>query len=235
MKYEMTLFLLLGLLIVQPACTASPLFYSAEAIEATVIDAETRKPLEGVIVVANWQLEEGTFGGNVQAGQLMVMEAVTDKDGKFHFPGFGPKTVWKGHLVNEDPHLLLFKSGYEYKRLFNHISMSGYREHVLKQVRSSDWNGKTIEMKRFRGTQEEYAEHVHQLDNGLEWARYGDDCEWKKTPRILVALHRMSEYFNSQGVRLRGWQIGARIRKVADVGNEKQCGSPQEFFKNYQP
>ena len=82
----------LGTLMALPAC-AGPLTYSAEAIEAKVIDADTKKPLDGVVVTANWQLEEGTLGGNVQAGQLMVMEAVTGKDGKFAFPGWGPKTV----------------------------------------------------------------------------------------------------------------------------------------------
>lgn len=54
-----------------PAC-ATPIRYSAEPIEAWVVDAETKQPLDGVVVTANWQLKEGTFGGSVQVGQLMV-------------------------------------------------------------------------------------------------------------------------------------------------------------------
>ncbi|MEN8107236.1 MAG: hypothetical protein ABFS22_04440, partial [Pseudomonadota bacterium] len=32
--------------------------YSAESTEGWVIDADTKKPVEGVIVVANWQLHK---------------------------------------------------------------------------------------------------------------------------------------------------------------------------------
>lgn len=214
-----------------PACAS--LMYTAEPMEARIIDADTKQPLEGAVVVAHWQLERGSVGGSYPAGQLMVMETVTDKDGKFNFPGFGPKPAITSHLVHKDPALILFKSGYHYRVLTNQYTSD--IEQRTRMVRRSEWNGKTIELIPFKGTQEEYAEHVHQLDNNLEWARYGKDCEWKKIPRMLIALHRTSEYFNSQGVKVRGWQIGARIRRVTDVRHEKQCGSPQEFFKDYQP
>ena len=36
-------------------------YYSAAPIEAWVVDAETGKPLEGVIVSANWQLKAGKW------------------------------------------------------------------------------------------------------------------------------------------------------------------------------
>lgn len=222
---------LLGILVSQSACSDLPKEYSAEAIEAWVVDAESRRPIEGVIVTVNWQLLGGFEGGNA-LGQMKVMETVTDKTGRFYFPAWGPERRLRGYL-REAPQLLLFKPGYEYRRLANEYRFTpGERS---QKVRRSDWNSKMIEMRPFRGTIEKYAEHVYILDSYLEFARYGEDCEWKKIPRMLVTLHHMSESFESQGVKLQGWQIGARIRKVTDVGNEKQCGSPQEFFKNYQP
>ncbi|MHB8535099.1 MAG: peptidase associated/transthyretin-like domain-containing protein [Sulfuricaulis sp.] len=139
----------LGALVSLPAC-AGPLTYSAEPIEAWVVDAKTKQPLEGVVVTANWQLEEGTLGGSVPAGQLMVLESVTDKNGRFFFPAWGPKRVPKGHLVNDDPQLLLFMSGYEYQRLNNPYSSN--RELRLRPVRRSVWSGRTIELKKFVGT-----------------------------------------------------------------------------------
>jgi hypothetical protein len=246
-------FILLGFLTTQTACSDLPKEYSAEAIEAWVIEADSEKPLEGVIVTANWQLFHSTVGGRVLGSQLMVMEAVTDKNGRFHFPAWGPKKVpkhkpqkgdvWIAHipflvpdayLDNYDPQLLFFKPGYEYQRLANEVSSKTN----MASLRRSEWSGKTIELKKFKGTGEEYAEHVHQLDNDLEWARYGlmgalDDCEWKKIPRMLVELHRLGEQFTSQGVKLKGWQIGARIRKVTDVGDQDKCGPAGEFFRSY--
>ena len=47
--------LLLAFLLPLQACGAPP-WYKAEPIEAWVADAETNQPLEGVIVVAHWQL-----------------------------------------------------------------------------------------------------------------------------------------------------------------------------------
>ncbi len=145
--------LLLSVLFSLSAC-AQALTYSAEPIEAWVINAETKQPLEGVIVTANWQLEEGTFGGSVPAGQLMVMEAVTDRDGKFTFPGWGPLKPKKGHLVDQDPRLLFFKSGYESRWLQNEYNSS--RELRTRPIRRSDWKGKRIEMKKFTGTSKEW-------------------------------------------------------------------------------
>lgn len=222
-----------------PAC-ATPLRYSAEPIEATVIDAETKQPLEGVVVTANWQLEEGTFGGNVQAGQLMVMEAVTDKDGKFRFPSWGPTTVWRGHLVNDDPQLLLFKSGYEYQRLYNHVSMSAYREYVLKPVRRSDWNGKTIELKPFKGTVEEYAKRFENLNYELEHIATGqpEDCHWKKLQKVITEMNREHKSLEEKGINpYTLHSVDKELLRNSDYYAKKggpSCGSPKEFFRIFQ-
>ncbi len=217
-----------------PAC-ASPLKYSAEPIEATVIDAETKQPLEGVVVAANWQLEQGTVGGNIQAGQLMVMEAVTDKAGKFSFPDWGPKTTRNSFLVNDDPQLLLFKRGYEYRRLNNPYTSD--RELRLRPVRRSEWNGKTIPLRPFKGEQEEYAEHIYRLgsdmDSMLDFARGNEDCYWKRTPRMLAALHKMSLHFENQGTKLKGWRLGQRIIRIDDIPRSAKCGPVEEFFRSY--
>ena len=53
--------------------------YSAKAIEAWVVDANSGQPLEGVAVVAHWELNYGLEGGG--AYQLIVMETVTDSAG----------------------------------------------------------------------------------------------------------------------------------------------------------
>lgn len=221
-----------------PAC-AGPVTYSSEPIETWIVDAETKKPLDGVIVVAHWALEESTIVSITvrRAGDLMVMEAVTDKNGRLYFPAWGPISHWeRSRLTYMDPEILIFKSGYEYRRLNNYDSASPeQRAGKAFSPRKSYWNGRAIELKPFKGSMEEHAEHVHQLDNELEWARYGNDCEWQKIPRMLTALHRQSEQFTAKGVKLKGWQVGARIRKVTDVGNQKRCGSAEAFFQDYLP
>jgi len=206
------------------AC-AGPLTYSAEGIEAKVIDADTKKPLEGVVVTANWQLEEGTFGGNVPAGQLMVMEAVTDTNGVFRFAAWGPKTAAKGHLVSNDPQLLLFKSGYEYRRLSNQYS--GDRELRLRPVRRSDWNGRVIVLKPFKGTMEEYARHLDNLS--LSWAYTGRMCEWREIPRMVFASDQQAMRFRKAGVMSSLYTIQ---NLIPFEGYPDRCGA-KDYFRSH--
>jgi hypothetical protein len=126
-------------------CGASAAFeYSARAITARVVDAETKEPLHGVVVVAHWQLQGGLEGWS-PLGELMVMDAVTDQSGTLHFPAWGPKKIprgldWNARRKDLDPGLLLFKSGYRWQELSNSKSEE-QMSHKGPAVRSSDYNG----------------------------------------------------------------------------------------------
>ena len=215
--------LLLGALTTSAACTARE--FSAEPLEAYVVDAKTRQPLEGVIATANWELERGTFGGNVVVGQLMVMEAVTDKNGRFYFPAWGPKRAKEGHFVDKDPQLLFFKPGYAYLRLLNKYP-GGDREARLRPVRRSDWHGKTIALEPFTGSLREYAEQLARLEISLDFARYGVNCEWKMIPRMLLAKQAQKDQFEKQRIR-------NSLSSIEYVGEQNRCGSAKDFFRRY--
>ena len=232
------LVLLLTIVGALPACaqfSGRPSHYSAEPIEARVVDVATKQPLEGVIVTANWELRgPATAGGSAPIGQLMVLETVTGKDGKFAFPAWGPERA-HGALLNRDPQLLLFKPGYRYRGLENE-----FRDGMeLESIRRSEWHGKTIEMKLFKGAGEEYAEHVYDLgrdiDRMLDFARGDKECNWKKVPRMLVALDRMGLHFESQGVKLKAWRLGQHVLRIEDIPVNPRCGSPKEFLRSYLP
>jgi len=212
-----------------PACSMT---YSAEAIEAWVVDAETGQPIEGVVVTANWELETGTVGGNVPAGQIMVTETVTDKKGRFYFPAWGPRSTplsfpvpllkSEPHLVNRDPHMLLFKSGYKWVGLEN-TPMINYNKGSL---RKSEWNGKTIKMEMFKGDPKEYGRHLTSLEISMGYAFYAENCEWKQTPRMLALL-----FSEADSLRKRGIYTG--VGDAATLPGQKQCGSASEFLREY--
>ena len=225
-KFIVQWLLVISSLLPLAAC-ANTLTYSAEPITAQVIDADTQQPIKGVVVTANWQLEEGTFGGNVPAGQLMVMESVTDNEGKFSFPAWGPKRAPKGHLVADDPQLLLFKSGYEYRRLNNPYSSD--RELRLRPVRRSVWNGRVIMLKPFGGSPDAYAKHLSFMP--LSWAYNGDDCEWKKIPQLVAAVNKQAIAFQRQGIMSDLYTFGSLIPLP---GYSDKCGA-REYFKERNP
>ena len=77
------------------ALTSCVRVYYADPIKARVVDAATGTPVEGVNVLAAWQAKGGLEGGNIM-GYVKVMEDVTDANGEFSFPGWGPKVWFNG-------------------------------------------------------------------------------------------------------------------------------------------
>lgn len=194
---------------------------------ASVVDANTKKPLDGVIVVAFWKLERGTLGGNVDIGTLHVMEAVTDKDGLFNFPAWGPKTVWRGFLSGHSPTILFFKPGYRWEKRYPQW------EGKTAPDPRTHWSGKTIELSKFEGGLQRYAEHISDLsrkiDSILNFSRKSNDCQWQNTPRMLVMLHNMSLDFEKKGINL----FGSHVLRLDDIPVDQQCGSPKQFLGKY--
>ncbi|OGB22592.1 MAG: hypothetical protein A3I66_09925 [Burkholderiales bacterium RIFCSPLOWO2_02_FULL_57_36] len=215
----------LSMLVMQTGCAA--IFhssYSSEPIEATVVDADTGEPLEGVIVVAHWELVHGSFGGRVPSGQLKVMEAVTDKAGIFRFPAWGPvENKTSGSLEEKSPQILIFKSGYEFGGFTNKLE----RDYsTMSSRRRSEWHGKTMRLKKFKGSQQEYARHLSSLTISLRFAYSPKDCEWKYVPQILVALDQEEKRLSAQ-------KIVNGLLEIDDVGQQNQCGSARKFFEGY--
>ena len=205
--------------------TACGYEYAAAPIQAWVIDAETKQPIEGVIVVALWRLKGGRGGGDT-VGFAHILETVTDQNGRFAFPSWGPKTFLRGHLEYEDPAILLFKPGYQYRPLFNAFDFSN--RYNKPSRRTSRWDGKKITFKRFRGSLKEYYDkYVSLLNNSLYEIANSDKCEWKKIPRMILALSQVKKQLRKNGI----------IRSLYSPSylptDEEKCGSPKVFFENY--
>lgn len=78
--------------------------------KAQIVDAETKEPLEGVVVVAVWWKATRTLGGPSEEYHDSV-EVVSDRDGRFTIPArsffsINPLVFFRG------PHFLIFKPGY---------------------------------------------------------------------------------------------------------------------------
>lgn len=213
--------LLIGLLVPLQACSNT---YSAKPIEAWVVDSETKQPLEGVIVVALWELRYGLEGGG--AYPLTVMEAVTDKNGRFYFPAWGPKKIpehlpYEARLKDWDPAMVFYKKDYTYLMLTNDRpirSMSGHGD----STRTSEWNGKTIPLTKFRGSIEAYElnvlEFVYFVDAIVETVA---DCNWKQIPRLLHAFGEEERRFVSLGLS----RFSHNILSYKHFSHSRQCES----------
>jgi hypothetical protein len=193
---------------------------SAKAIEGRVVDAETHLPLEGVNVVSRWYMHIPGFNGEEEV--IKLIEAVTDKDGRFYFPAWGPEAVprdipWDAFKSFQYPAIEFFKSGYEPMGVSNQITGSRPKPGTTE----SEWNGKTIEIKKFKGRMEVYALMVRTVVSGYS------NCGWKKMPKAMVAVFKEAERLNQQ-------KIDNSLPTIRDLENDgEKCGSASEFFKEY--
>lgn len=206
--------------------------YSAKAIEAKIVEAESGKPLEGVIVALNWGLVDSN---RLPVGQLTVAETITDRNGKFSFPAWGPKALPPNSSMDQKaPQLLLFKEGFQYRRLTNPTAADVGSLLVLDVA----WNSKTIEMWRLPqdaivklGPGRVVSKRSLSF-NGLSfasnWAYRSRDCEWKQIPRLLAAMHRTKLEFERQGLH-------TDLKSVDDLPRSDKCDSPRDYLRSYLP
>jgi len=151
-----------------------PLFYSAKPIAGTVVDADTGQPLEGVIVLAQWVL--------VGDARIQVAEVVTGAGGKYLIPGWGPKPrpPFAPLTGYGDPQIMLFKPSYAPLFLDNRVLDN------FDSVRTSDWDGKTVQLQRFRGSAEEWVRQLDLMQGEL--GVVGQFTHWQQHPRMLLAV-----------------------------------------------
>jgi hypothetical protein len=181
--------LLMGVILLLQAC-ASPIYY-ARQVHGQVVDDETEKPLEGVIVLAEWILLRKGLGESWNDQKLRVFETVTDQNGNYVIPGspmirLAPFTELHSP---QDPQISFFKKGYTLLSV-NNFSL-GQKSGV---IRKSLWNGKVLRLKLFKGSKERYATFLRAL------SRRDSDREWRHVPRLLKAMYEEKKRLVSEGL-----------------------------------
>lgn|GEM_PF-4943704 len=80
------------------------------AYKGRVVDAETKEPIEGVVVIMEWDYLQFNIMPHafVFAG---AVETLTDKEGRFSLSRWWSFNPWK--TLTSRNHLTIFKSGYE--------------------------------------------------------------------------------------------------------------------------
>jgi len=206
-----------------PAACSVERTYTAEPIAARVVDADTGAPVEGVNVVAAWQAKGGLEGGNVM-GYVMVMEDVTDADGAFSFPGWGPKKWRNGAIRDGAPLLIVFKPGYGVRLLWE----EKYGVEFATPHMSSSWDKQVIALKRFEGSAEDYAWNLSGLRTFLDGLLLEGGCAWRGVPNFLRTVDRQHREFVRQRTRVALDSLQSMQDNV-----DKSCGSLPDFVEEH--
>jgi hypothetical protein len=205
------------------ACSAPE--YSSPAWSGRVIERNDGAPVEGAIVVVRWQLEgfDSKF-----AGWLLMDEAVSDKDGVFHFKSWGPMRTPdnRGSLTRMSPNvpeISVFKPGYEVEGSGGG-SDSGYlddRFYTGPSERKVYADDHVIAMDRFHGTVNEYRDY---LEHNYPLA--GPACGFMETPQIYAAAIRENDRLRhelNQGLEY------LNMRRFEEEATAAHCGVTVQF------
>jgi hypothetical protein len=204
--------------------------YSAEAIRGRVIDVKSKQPVEGVVVVAIWELRGGLEGGNI-LGAVQVLESVTDREGHYHFSAWGPlKYTGRGTLDQTAPALVFFRKGYQATARSNtDPHLHGIRP---PYGRISRWDGRTIELEALERNVEATDRNWRTLRGNLLFVDIEPKrCEWKRVPRLILEMMAHAKETGSENsyTRALGHDLFANDDYYKNIG----CGSPTDFFRNF--
>lgn len=202
--------------------------YSGEAVYGKVVDAVSGKPVAGAIVIGINELR-APYGleGHIIAGNMHIEEVVTDAEGHYRLPAWGPKPrVGKTYLDHEGPKLLVYKNGYE---LYTYISF--FEGDRFSPVQTSYLNDKTLELKRFQGDLEAYTLNLSQvavmLDSVLDPVFGAGNCGWLATPRIILELDRLKQAAEERGINT------SRIPALEPLLADGNCGNREDIIRRY--
>lgn len=180
--------------------TVYPIVWIGLPIHAVVVDGDSRKPIEGAIVVASWTL--GTIS-QYPIRQIAVYEGETDASGQFNFPGWGP--VFKllpGGLAYNQPIVHIFKFGYK-PMILNNVNLNesipgpylfSYTTTAPTIIRFR-LNGKTIALSRITESPADQANDLNQLDLSMISATELSTCGLGSAPKMFSELVRAKRYY----------------------------------------
>jgi len=220
--------LVLAFLLVFIGC-ATPATYTAENIDARVVDSVTKQPIPGALVVAMWTLVR--YNEYSTVGVLKVEEAVTDEFGRFHISGWGPlPRPSSGVLDVLDPQFVVFKHGYLLGHASNYNASVPVHTRVDASIRTSNWNGRDIELEPDKGDQRRYRASFVGAFGALDRFIYSSaDCKWKQFPKMVHAFEKERIYQRS----VTGKPYDEVIPDLKGMLASPQCQPTAEFLRAY--
>jgi|GEM_PF-5742750 len=149
--------LLLLLLLPLAACGVS-----SKPIEGRVVDAETKKPLAGAIVIGRWEKTQSILMADSRTYFAHVETAATDGDGRYRMP------QWEGRAPS---YLDAYQAGYEKYWPAGYGSTEDFKRNVLY-------------LAPFKGSREERLKY---LERSLDATRCGTQDDTERNLYVLYS------------------------------------------------
>jgi hypothetical protein len=175
------------------------------SIHVKVVDSDG-KPLDGVIATAVWTQEKSSFDGNIPSSVIHSYETITDNNGEFDIPKWGPE--FKGmneHPTRSFPSIFLFKDKYKVRILRNN-----HKRSVFDVINKSDWDKKTVKLKRYKDSYPDYYENISRRFYTEFFFLKKNPCEKIRIKTLQDSMMRSIADAQRQGKEIRDWPVRLR-------------------------
>ena len=179
------IFLIFPFLLVSRAYSNQWMLFHDGEIKGSVIDVETQKPIEGVIVVGMWRLSQ--FLSQGFGGYAKVIVEKTDKSGQFIISSWTTFKPWTLDSSMHDlaPEIVIYKPGY--KLYFSHrVEREGFPGDISKTEEEKEKLKEKYSLNPAKlakiYTDEERLQN--ESDWGT-WARFPDEFYSKEQAKII--------------------------------------------------
>lgn len=160
-----------------------------------VIDADTKQPIEGAVVVASW-LEETTTPGATHTRLKDVKETLTNKKGEWMIEG--PKgreggnimaifTLLTGTYYTRTPEFIIFKPGYCSWPVG--FTIDACRAKIKPGGNDKVAEGETVELQRLTKREDR---------RRTKPAPVGEKADWKKQKLLIQMIREEWQYLYSE-------------------------------------
>jgi hypothetical protein len=191
--------------------------YSEPGLRGKIVDAVTKKPIEGAMVYGYYATQKGGVGGGKQLVEMVrSFEAASDANGVFELPMWdtGDKPV-KGEAMSLFPLLAIYKPGYDFWHN-NFVSIRQYSpktsvegpDYELKD-NVYDWTKQPHELTPVTSERDRYSA----LNDSSVGLQFIGECGWEAYSKTLLARHNewkriLKETFPKEELDSEGYSLG---------------------------
>jgi hypothetical protein len=167
--------------------------FSEPAVTGLMLDADTQKPIAGVVIFGHYATVQGSVAGGESIAQVLhTFEVETDANGSFTIPAWdsGDQAI-KGEPRSRFPMIGFYKDGYA----FTYKNLQSLRHWVPSNKASTqdvtikdnvyDWRAKPHLMTAVSSEKERYRALIDSRDGLVSVG----ECGWEKNVKFLMAQH----------------------------------------------
>jgi hypothetical protein len=235
--------------------------FSEPAVTGLMLDADTQKPIAGVVIFGHYATVQGSVAGGESIAQVLhTFEVETDANGSFTIPAWdsGDQAI-KGEPRSRFPMIGFYKDGYA----FAYKNLQSLRHWVPSNKASTqdvtikdnvyDWRAKPHLMTAVSSEKERYRALIDSRDGHVSVG----ECGWEKNVKFLMAQHLAwkdwyarnvpSDQLDKAGYPKDSYSIGAQAswgisnpttfdRLTKNYQSNKgawQCAAPDHVFGDF--